>query len=68
MNCARCDRPLTAGRCDVITNPGASGPGADIYVCRSSCKRKPRQTAPEPAVVLAPISKPRYRSVRRSGR
>lgn len=65
MNCARCDRPISIGRCDVITNVGASGPGADIYVCRGWCKRKERQVAPESAVHLAPIPGPRSRLRRR---
>lgn len=45
MKCARCDRPLKDSY-DVISNPGASNAGSDIYVCVGYCKSKLRQTAP----------------------
>ena len=45
MFCARCDKPLT-GDYDTITNPGSSGSGGTVQVCRRWCKPKPRQSAP----------------------
>lgn len=45
MLCARCDKPLK-GSYDTIDNPGATGPGGTVQVCKVYCKPKPRQTAP----------------------
>jgi hypothetical protein len=66
--CARCDRPITAGTSDVITNPGATAGGSEIRVCRGWCPVPPRQTAPEADVILTASLDPRSRPRRRPRR
>lgn len=45
MFCARCDKPLR-GQYDTIVNPGSTGSGGTIQVCKGWCKPKPCQSAP----------------------
>ncbi len=65
MNCARCNKPLTLGTCDIITNPGATNPGADIHVCRGWCRSKPPQAPPTRDIVLTDTIPPLPRSRKR---
>jgi hypothetical protein len=42
MLCARCGDPISPDLADVVTNPGASGPGAVIYIHKAECRRLPQ--------------------------
>lgn len=46
--CARCDRLIPRSYCHVIMNPGASGAGADVFVCKEICTRDPTLHQPAP--------------------
>lgn len=49
MICAHCDQPIRDDEMyDTVTNPGASGAGADVYLHRRPCVAPPHQTAPAP--------------------
>jgi hypothetical protein len=54
--CARCNEPVQGGDHDTFNNPGATGAGTTVYMCKTLCLRSPQQTAPYG---------PRYRRVRR---
>ncbi|MGA5603986.1 hypothetical protein ACPCUF_23620 [Streptomyces griseoincarnatus] len=48
MFCQRCDRPLKDDEAEVFDNPGTSGAGSTIVVCKEWCTPSPHQTSPVP--------------------
>lgn len=46
MFCQRCNKPLTDDEAERIDNPGTSGAGSTVVVCKNRCRPVPSPTGP----------------------